>query len=688
VATPAPLDLPEDDKPKATPAEQPWAHGDHRPRKAARRDRRKPWDGGPRTSRKWRTSSLVFVILGVVVVLAGAVGFGVYWLGKSHNSRVSFNAYAKMAEVEQERTRADVEAILGPGRPLTADEVGRIYADTEDARHGPEKWAPKIEQGRAVFWKNGGDYILAAFHPDGAPTSRLQVCVFVGTGIPEGLRSRPGEKAAVDWIGTQNDAEFLRRFPQRAPGSDTGPVEVSAETLARDFQANPDAAPKYSNRTVTVEGKLDMLTDTGGNEIIATLQGVPRPGRGLGFNVWCAMKPGAEAGLFRVSRGQTVRLRGKCVGANDSTVNVTDCEFERAGPETAVATTAAALLSDYARSEKIADPVYKEKQVVVRRCRVVSVDPEGALNLESMLAKPPAVKFRATCTRDLRKRFTTVKPGDVVTIRGECAGLITGEVYLRICSPPEVEPAGPPTDPVPPVRQPPPPPTPSGPILDVPAAVLVKAYADGEKAADAMYKGKWLRVEGPVDTLIGQIGDPDPVEGTTTLTVVGLAGGEQRAASLVRCLLPAVNVRPAMRLSPGQPVKVVGQCVGGHIHGGVWHATLEHARVDGYGPDPALNVPANSLVSDYSRDEKAADAKYKGKFLTLTNAVVESRKDDREVFLVARTAKGRVKVSAYFPWDFQRKVGDLKPGDVISLKCECLGVSDGTVSLVRCRLLP
>jgi hypothetical protein len=191
-----------------------------------------------------------------------------------------------------------------------------------------------------------------------------------------------------------------------------------------------------------------------------------------------------------------------------------------------------------------------------------------------------------------------------------------------------------------------------------------------------------------VDSLIGQIGDPDPVEGTTSLTVVGIPAGEQRRAALVWCELPTVNVPPAVRLSPGQPVKIVGQCVGGHINGGVWHATLEHARVDGYGPDPAQNIDANLLVSDYARNEKAADAKYKGKFVNIGNAVVESRKGDREVFIVARTVKGRLKISAYFPWDFHRKVADLKPGDVISLKGECLGASDGEVSLVHCRLLP
>jgi hypothetical protein len=191
-----------------------------------------------------------------------------------------------------------------------------------------------------------------------------------------------------------------------------------------------------------------------------------------------------------------------------------------------------------------------------------------------------------------------------------------------------------------------------------------------------------------VDGLIGQIGEPVEGDGVATVAVVGLAGGEHRAASLVRFDVPAVNLLPALRLSRGQSVRIVGRCTGGHLSGGVWHATLEHARVDGHGPDPALSINANALVSNYSRDDSAADAKYKGKLLNLTNAVVEGRKGDREVFLVAQTAKGRVKISAYFPWDFHRKVAELKPGDQISLKCECHGVSDGEVSLVQCRLLP
>jgi hypothetical protein len=342
-------------------------------------------------------------------------------------------------------TRAEFEAKFGPGRALTADELARVLAGERDEQRESQKWAAKIEQGRAFVWQNGNDYLLAAFHPDAAATSRLQVCHFVGgAGIPKLHGPDDRRKTVLHWVGTIDDVQFLRQHPLRKPGSNTGPVEVYAETLARDFQANLDAAAqKYTNLTVVVEGKLDMITDRG-DMIIATLGGIPRPNSLIGFNIWCGMKPGAETGLFRVSVGQAVCLRGKCVGSNDFFVHVVDCEFERAGRETAVATTAAALLSDYARSEKIADPVYKDKQVVVRRCRVVSVDPEGLLYLESMLAKPPAVKLRASCTRDLRARFTTVKPGDVVTIRGECAGVLVNEVSMRICSPPEVEPAGPP----------------------------------------------------------------------------------------------------------------------------------------------------------------------------------------------------------------------------------------------------
>ena len=104
-------------------------------------------------------------------------------------------------------TRGQVDLTLGDGKVATTDDLKLAFGtDTKKV----EAWTPKVDDGRAIIWRNNDDFILAAFHPGADAAARLQAKEW-----------RP-KSAGNASDGELDDAKFLEKFPHRRAGQHTG----------------------------------------------------------------------------------------------------------------------------------------------------------------------------------------------------------------------------------------------------------------------------------------------------------------------------------------------------------------------------------------------------------------------------------------------------------------------------------
>jgi len=206
------------------------------------------------------------------------------------------------------------------------------------------------------------------------------------------------------------------------------------------------------------------------------------------------------------------------------------------------------------------------------------------------------------------------------------------------------------------------------PDFRVTAEELCKEYQRDAKVAAAKYGLKWLEIEGKVGSVVTPeallLAGINPEEGKNT-----------DAYRLVTCFFFG-RERELTNLSISQTIKVRCQCspvVDKHAIQ-VYECTLSEV-----GPDPAINVSAVQLTREYAEDEKAADAKYKGKQLNVEGVVaVESEAAGLKPLLVAGFDEGANKpfrvLASYTP-QFAERFAAYRKGDKIILKGECTGSS-------------
>jgi DNA-directed RNA polymerase subunit RPC12/RpoP len=146
-----------------------------RPRKKSRRD-----DGKPRPKKNSNQGVIVGLSIGGVALLSLCCcggGLGMYYGGMFGNSagavfgnaRVTYENYNRL---KQDMTIAEVEAILGSGKPATAGEVqDMIKSDPSAMGFGRDvalesmqlAYEQAVPKGALYRWKSGGDFIFVLF---------------------------------------------------------------------------------------------------------------------------------------------------------------------------------------------------------------------------------------------------------------------------------------------------------------------------------------------------------------------------------------------------------------------------------------------------------------------------------------------------------------------------------------------
>ena len=107
--------------------------------------------------------------------------------------------------------------------------------------------------------------------------------------------------------------------PSATPKSD---LTISAEQLAKDYLTAPDeAAKKYKDKAVRIDGKVRKVTKDSLGVIILELDGVE------GMFVSCGIPADAAATANALKPGQAVTVVGNCYGKLDNRVSVDSCEF-------------------------------------------------------------------------------------------------------------------------------------------------------------------------------------------------------------------------------------------------------------------------------------------------------------------------------------------------------------------------
>jgi hypothetical protein len=207
---------------------------------------------------------------------------------------------------------------------------------------------------------------------------------------------------------------------------------------------------------------------------------------------------------------------------------------------------------------------------------------------------------------------------------------------------------------------------------------LAREYETDRAAADQKYKGKWVEVEGPMESVLVL------PSGDVNIRLAGFQADPKKFdGHSVRGVPPAADGEKLKGLTRGQKVtlrgKVYRETAGSYID-------LVPCAIVSIGPDPAIAVTADRLTEDYARDAKAADARYKDKWL-LVEGVVAELKDaksgaDSVIFEGAAEKDGKkLHIKAAYPADRKPDFAALKKGDKVKIKGECAGEFLGTISL-------
>jgi hypothetical protein len=207
--------------------------------------------------------------------------------------------------------------------------------------------------------------------------------------------------------------------------------------------------------------------------------------------------------------------------------------------------------------------------------------------------------------------------------------------------------------------------------------LLARDYETDKVAAVAKYTGKWVEVEGPMESvLVLPLGD-------VNIRLVGFQADPKKfGGHSVRGIPAAADAEKLKGLTRGQMVKLKGK-VDRETAG--MFVDLVPCELVSIGPDPAIRVTADQLTQDYARDAEAADRKYRDKWLLVEGIVAELKEDraaaDRVILEGAGKKDGKpLRISAAYPADRKKDFAALKKGDRVKIKGECGGEFAGTIS--------
>jgi hypothetical protein len=224
----------------------------------------------------------------------------------------------------------------------------------------------------------------------------------------------------------------------------------------------------------------------------------------------------------------------------------------------------------------------------------------------------------------------------------------------------------------------------SEPEFSVTSEALAREYETDSAAADRKYKGKWVLVEGLMDNV-------DFLDGDFVVSLKKAAvepAAKPKGYVIHGYFLPS-DAKKVSGLTRGQDIQFKGKCDGEQAGGVVELLSCELVVV---GPDPSLPVTAAQLTRDYGRDEKAADAKYKDRYVLVEGTVVGLREQDGvpAVLLEGHDEKSPapLRVAATYSAGRKDEFAALKKGNKVKVKGECAGRFLGEVSVRYAELVP
>jgi predicted Zn finger-like uncharacterized protein len=325
----------DDDRPRRKDRDR--DEDDDRPAKRKRRDDEDDSDDD-RPRRKQKSGGggamIALIICGTLLLICGGIGFSVWYfvyrikegvtqLIETTNPRVSQPGYFRLLVGTMTRTK--VEETLGGGKVAGTADLEKVFAG-DAARIGA--WTPMAEKGRAVYWRNGDDYIIAAFNPSAEGESRLQM---------KEWRPKLGAPAQD---GTLDDERFVKDFPPNknepgvplpkadkadpgpAPKADkpqeadkTGPITlISAGDLIDDYKDDAAEADKaFLGQRLLITGTFERLE----NPYIAYVNA-----RGRATSIRVMFLDGMQNQLKQYKSGDTIKFRCMLVSGRGAAIDV------------------------------------------------------------------------------------------------------------------------------------------------------------------------------------------------------------------------------------------------------------------------------------------------------------------------------------------------------------------------------
>jgi hypothetical protein len=211
---------------------------------------------------------------------------------------------------------------------------------------------------------------------------------------------------------------------------------------------------------------------------------------------------------------------------------------------------------------------------------------------------------------------------------------------------------------------------------------LAKEFETDKGVADAKYKGKMIEVEGPLkDVMISPSGD-------ITFRLVGFKADDGKPGHTICGVPPAAEKEKIKNLTEGQKIKFKGECKG---ESSGMFVDLLKCEILSIGPDPAISITADQLTQDFAKDQKAAEAKYKDKWLLVEGTVLELAEGNYDSLEVALEGIGKkdgkpLRVSATFSPNTKKDAASLKKGDKVKIKGGCGGEVFNKIRLSKPRL--
>jgi hypothetical protein len=207
---------------------------------------------------------------------------------------------------------------------------------------------------------------------------------------------------------------------------------------------------------------------------------------------------------------------------------------------------------------------------------------------------------------------------------------------------------------------------------------LAREFDSDKVAAEKKYKDKWIEVEGPMEVVTVL------PSGDVNIRLTGFRPDPKKVTGhSIRGAPPAADTEKIRSLTRGQKVKLKGKFDSEAL--GLF-VDLVPCEVVAIGPDPAIAVTAEQLTQDYAKDVKAADAKYKDKWLLIEAVVFELKETKSGANSVVLEGAGQkegkpLRISAAYSADRKTDFAALKKGDKVKIKGACGGELRGVIAL-------